>query len=323
VILFYGRPDDTPLTAAIEEAAARDAPHLIVDQAQLGSDELLIDTGPDRTSGHLRSCGMEVALDAITAVYARPLALPRFGGAWERARAERFHELFLEWIDDAGCAVINRPRAMLSNASKPFQLQLIAAAGFAVPETLVTNSPDAVRRFSGRHDRVIYKSISGVRSIVRELDDSAFERIGAIAALPTQFQAYVEGVDVRVHVVGDRCFATEITSTATDYRYAHRDGEPPTLTAVELPAVVHERCVTLARRLGLPFCGIDLRRRPDDEHVCFEVNPMPAFSYFERESGLPIAAALVDLLTRETTLWSDHGAGSRELERAGGQGGAP
>ena len=193
--------------------------------------------------------------------------------------------------------MVNRPQAMLSNASKPFQLQLIAEEGLAVPRTLVTNRPNDVLSFRRRHRRVIYKSISGVRSIVRELDESALDRIENVRSLPTQFQAYVEGIDVRVHVVGDRCFATEIASDATDYRYAHQDGEPAALEAADLPPAVQERCVALAARLGLPFCGIDLRRQPDGEHVCFEVNPMPAFSYFERESGQPIAAALVDLLT--------------------------
>ena len=59
---------------------------------------------------------------------------------------------------------------------------------------------------------------------------------------------------------------------------------------------MQRQCAALARHLELPFCGIDLRRRPDGVYVCFEVNPMPAFAYFEGETGQPIAAALVELL---------------------------
>ncbi len=59
---------------------------------------------------------------------------------------------------------------MRSNASKPFQAQLIAAAGFVVPDTLVTNDPEVVREFHAEHGRVIFKSTSGIRSIVRELE---------------------------------------------------------------------------------------------------------------------------------------------------------
>jgi glutathione synthase/RimK-type ligase-like ATP-grasp enzyme len=288
MIVFYGRIDDAPLRAAIEEAARQGVEHLIVDQALLGSAELVVDVGAAR----VRACGMDVDLGAIEAVYARPLALPESGDG----HAERFHALFLEWLDDAGCLVVNRPSAMLSNASKPFQIQLIAAAGLAVPETLVTNRPDEVRRFQRRHGRVIYKSTSGIRSIVRELDAAAAERLDRVRALPTQFQALVEGVDVRVHVVGDRCFAAEIATAATDYRYAQRDGHAVDVRAIALPAAIEGRCLALARELGLPLCGIDLRRRPDGTYVCFEVNPMPAFSYFEQAADQPIAAALVELM---------------------------
>ena len=288
MIVFYGSPADAPLAAAIDEAASRNVDHLILDQATLDFDHLRLDVGPTRITGSLWSCGMEVGLDDIAAVYARPLAAP--------ARAEWFNAAFLDWLDTADCLVVNRPSAMHSNGSKPFQLQLIAEAGFRVPETLVTNRPEDVRDFQSRHDRVIYKSISGIRSIVSELDGPAVDRLERIRALPTQFQAYVDGVDVRVHVVGERCLATQVTSQATDYRYAHRDGEPATLEATELPPAVERRCVALAARFDLPFCGIDLRRRPDGEYVCFEVNPMPAFSYFAGEADQPIAAALVDLL---------------------------
>lgn len=300
MIVFFGSPDDAPLADAIDEAASRNLEHVILDQARLDCDQLRLDVGPARISGSLWTCGMEVRLDQITSVYARPLALPAFDDERARMRAEWFNTAFLDWLDTAECLVVNRPGAMLSNGSKPFQLQLIAEAGFLVPDTLVTNHPEDVREFQRRHGRVIYKSISGIRSIVSELDGPGLDRLDRIRALPTQFQAYVDGVDVRVHVVGQRCFATEVRSGSTDYRYAHRDGEPATLAGFELPAAIERLCVDLAAGFDLPFCGIDLRRRPDGEHVCFEVNPMPAFSYFATGAQQPIAAALVDLLASAT-----------------------
>jgi hypothetical protein len=33
--------------------------------------------------------------------------------------------------------------------------------------------------------------------------------------------------------------------------------------------------------------GIDLKVTPDDEVCCFEVNPSPAFSYYEGSTGQP------------------------------------
>ena len=65
--------------------------------------------------------------------------------------------------------VVNRPRASSTNGSKPLQ-QLIAEHGFSVPRTLVTTVPEEARRFFDEcRGRVVYKSISHRRSIVRRV----------------------------------------------------------------------------------------------------------------------------------------------------------
>jgi glutathione synthase/RimK-type ligase-like ATP-grasp enzyme len=52
----------------------------------------------------------------------------------------------------------------------------------------------------------------------------------------------------------------------------------------------------LAERLDLSFVGIDLKITPDGEVYCFEVNPCPAFSYFELNTDQPIARAVARYL---------------------------
>src|SRR5204863_7380639 len=124
------------------------------------------------------------------------------------------------WLDIAPSRVLNRAYAMASNSSKPYQAQVIRGCGFDVPETLVTNDPVLALEFHARHSRVVFKSTSSVRSIVHELDAAALARLEHIRWCPVQFQAFVEGVDVRVHVVGEEVYATRVCSAATDYRYA-------------------------------------------------------------------------------------------------------
>jgi glutathione synthase/RimK-type ligase-like ATP-grasp enzyme len=154
-----------------------------------------------------------------------------------------------------------------------------------------------VRDFLAGHGRVIYKSISGTRSIVEEVDHDALARLDDVRWCPVQFQAYVEGVDVRVHVVGRRVFSTRVASDAADYRYAAaRGGTPARLEATRLSAAVTARCIELTARLGLRFSGIDLRITPDERVVCFEVNPCPAYTYYEGHTGQPIARAVADYL---------------------------
>ena len=118
------------------------------------------------------------------------------------------------------------------------------------PETLVTNDPDLVRAFVAEHGRAIYKSISSERSN-EVLDHDNLARLDAIRWCPVQFQAFVEGYDVRVHTVGGQVFATRITSAATDYRYARlQTGAAAEMEPCELEPELADRDVR--SRPGVP-----------------------------------------------------------------------
>ena len=297
MILVYGLADDPPIACLVAALQAARAHYLLLDIAALEQAALSLHLGPTGVTGALVVAGVRTALADIRAVYARPLEpavahLP----ASAQQHVLALHRQLVEWLDVAPARVVSRPAAMQANASKPLQAQWIGEAGFLVPPTLVTSDAAEVRAFQNAHGRVVFKSISGIRSIVTELDATWLSRMHRLAQLPTQFQAHVPGVDVRVHVVGPQALAAEITSAATDYRYAHRSGAAARVAATTLPPAVAARCVAMSQAMGLPLSGIDLRLRPDGQYVCFEVNPMPAFSYFEAESGLPIAAALAQLL---------------------------
>jgi glutathione synthase/RimK-type ligase-like ATP-grasp enzyme len=122
-------------------------------------------------------------------------------------------------------------------------------------------------------------------------------RLDRIRWLPTQFQAFIDGTNIRVHVVGSEVFATAVHSGATDYRYAQDQvGHSAELRPIELPADVSENCVRLTQALGLAFAGIDLKMTPDNRMFCFEVNPCPGFSYYEANTGQPIAQSVAQYL---------------------------
>ena len=50
------------------------------------------------------------------------------------------------------------------------------------------------------------------------------------------------------------------------------------------------------RRLGLLYGAIDLVETPDGRHVFLELNPSGEFFWLEQQPGLPISAALADIL---------------------------
>jgi glutathione synthase/RimK-type ligase-like ATP-grasp enzyme len=122
--------------------------------------------------------------------------------------AELVHHLIGAWADDTTALVVNRPSAEATNHSKLYQATQIHASGFAVPESLVTNAPDRVREFHARCGRVIYKSMSSVRSVVRELDLGLLDTIEHMG--PVMFQKRIMGTNIRVHVVGEEAIACAI-----------------------------------------------------------------------------------------------------------------
>ena len=114
------------------------------------------------------------------------------------------------WSELTSARVVNRPSAMASNQSKLHQLALIYAQGFRVPETIATTDVAELELFWDRHGEIIYKSISGVRSIVSRLTPEHRARFGDLAHSPVQFQQWIPGHDVRVHVAGWEVFACDV-----------------------------------------------------------------------------------------------------------------
>jgi len=305
VILVCGIPSETSLALVARALERRGTPYVMVSQRH--ARELVLELAVDDErglGGRLTGPDYAVDLDDVTGVYLRFMddrELPELRGEPDespaRASSRAFHDLFGQWADIAPARVVNRYTAMGSNFSKPYQSQLIQAHGFAVPETLVTNDPDLVRAFAAEHGRLIYKSISGERSIVGLLDVDDGERLERIRWCPVQFQAFVGGPNVRVHTVGDELFATRVETEAIDYRYAvHQTGTAAAFEPCELDDALAARCLGLAAALGLEVAGLDLKLPPDGPAVCLEVNPSPVFSYYELNTEQPIADAVARLL---------------------------
>jgi hypothetical protein len=302
LVLLWGLAADRPLAVVYDELRRMNIPTVFVNQHHTLETEMRLEVGAD-VRGLLRTPKIQVDLAEVTATYIRPFdstSLPALAGqdatsgAWRYAAA--LDEALWSWLDITPALVVNRREAMASNGSKPYQLELIRRVGFSVPETLVTTDPNAARAFWERHGKVIYKSISSIRSIVAPLQMDDLARLNDITFCPTQFQQYVAGVDYRVHVVGDEIYACEIVSDASDYRYPGQ--QDVDVRSRRIPFAVEQRCWRLAVELQLPVAGIDLRCTPDGEWFCFEVNPAPAFTFYQDLADIPIGNAIARLLRR-------------------------
>ncbi|PYI94413.1 MAG: hypothetical protein DME97_02870 [Verrucomicrobia bacterium] len=208
----------------------------------------------------------------------------------------------------ADIAWVNPPDAELRAESKVHQLVLARKLGFAVPETLFTNDPDAIRAFASRRDgRVIAKAM--YTPLIEEEDQDRFiftsklempcaKDDASIALCPFIVQERITPkTDYRVTVIGDVVIAARIESNSgrsvdLDWR-TQKDG----LSFVEckLPPRIAALCNSYVKASGLFFGAIDLVER-DDTFFFLEINPNGEWGWLQKPMGLPIAERLCDLL---------------------------
>jgi glutathione synthase/RimK-type ligase-like ATP-grasp enzyme len=302
MILLWGIPEDAPLVMVQSALEQRGASVLFLDQHAIRETSFDFCVGSE-INGVLRVGSRSCNLEDVSAAYIRPYESSRFlngrngraGGAVRRHAIE-IDRALSAWLELTPALIVNRLMVMAGNSSKPYQARQIRSFGFQVPDTLITTEAAAALEFWERHGTVIYKSISSVRSIVSRLPPSAVNRLKEVKWCPTQFQEYIPGTDIRVHVVGTTVYACEITSDADDYRYAWQQGGTIDFRPYDLPDEYADRCRRLTRDMGLLVAGIDLRRTPDGRWYCFEVNASPGFTFFEAHTGHPIGQSVAELL---------------------------
>lgn len=298
VVLVAGLPNDPCVAAVTGALKKRGATYALWNQRNLLNDCTFL-VQHDNLEGMLLVGDNLIELTSIAGVFNRISELeltPEFRSIGAEDPIAR-HALSANWIlgqwfELTPAPVMNRGSTNESNSTKAFQIQLIRNY-LPVPDTLVTNDVEHVRAFWEEHRRVVYKSCSGERSIVTELDEQTLAvRAPALASCPVLFQQYIEGIDIRVHVVGSEIFATSVVSRSADYRY----DKNALWRAIDLPTEYAPACVALSQALGLELAGIDLRITPSGDIYCFEVNPSPAFSVYEDATGQPIANAIAEHL---------------------------
>ncbi|MGH9902587.1 MAG: ATP-grasp domain-containing protein, partial [Pyrinomonadaceae bacterium] len=184
MILVCGIPSEAPVALVWRQLERSGVPRVMFNQRRFAAAEVEFEIRGGRITGRLTIEDEGHRLEDVGAVYTRlmddrylPEVRDEPADSPARRRCRALHDALSEWCEITPARVVNRLAPMGSNFSKPYQAQIIRAHGFATPETLITNDPELVREFRARHRRVIYKSISGVRSVVQELLDEDLARL--------------------------------------------------------------------------------------------------------------------------------------------------
>lgn len=300
-ILLCGIPSESPILL-VKKALIKKGAHVIIfNQRLFNTHDLKFEVTRQGVQGEFFANDCSYQLSDIHSIYSRIMSfydLPEYkiGLEADQIHCEKLHDAVNQYMELTDIKVVNKHSQMFSNSSKPYQAQIVKKHGLKTPRTLITNDPKKVLAFQKQFKSIIYKSISGVRSIVKEFDPSDKERLDKIRYCPVQFQERVSGFDVRVHVIKDKTVATKISTTGVDYRYAAKEGGNTRLEPIEINNKIQKACVQLSAALNLDFSGIDLRISESGDVYCFEVNPMPGYSYYESQTGQKISEVLADYL---------------------------
>jgi ATP-grasp ribosomal peptide maturase len=208
------------------------------------------------------------------------------------------------------CLWVNDPMAAARAEYKPVQLAMATDVGLRIPETLITSDPRGAYEWATDLGRpVIYKPLSGVwhadEGQLRVLYTSSVEnphelldqRISLTAhLLQEQIQKTCEA---RAVVIRDQVIAVRIDAESDDARADWRsDYDSLTYTPITLPTAVSSALVELHQRLGLVYGAVDLACDVQERWVFLETNQRGEFGWLGEETGLPIAAAVADLLEK-------------------------
>jgi glutathione synthase/RimK-type ligase-like ATP-grasp enzyme len=260
--------------------------------------------------------GWQADLDGVTAVWRRRIAiargLPASMDAQHRRASIRESETTLLSVLGAAHAFVMDPLEVVRTArNKLLQLRRARELGLAVPRTLTTNDPAAVRELAASCPSGIVTKMLSSFAIETEagaevvfttpVGPEDLEHLEGLALCPMTFQERVpKRLELRVAIVGERVFAASIDSQRLERARVDWRREGLALLghweAYELPADVRRGLLALMDGFGLNYGALDLIVTPEGRHVLLEVNPLGEYAWLERRPGLAISAAIADVL---------------------------
>jgi ribosomal protein S6--L-glutamate ligase len=242
--------------------------------------------------------GRNLELAGELALQDLDVAMPRQGATIGESSLTLIHHL-----SQMGMPLVNGFEAVCTTRSQIMTLQVLAAAGIPVPDTLFVNSelgfeesvaqvggfPVVVKQVSGRQGTGIYLVETSDQAATISRNDLD-PRIGILVQryLTTPYRQ-----DLRVLVInGEAVAAMQMRPVEGDFRanfHLTRESRPFKITPL-----VGSLAVKAAQAVGLDIAGVDIIVDGQKNFYIIEVNYAPGFKGLERATGLDIAGMMID-----------------------------
>lgn len=189
-------------------------------------------------------------------------------------------------------------------ARKPAQLKLAQDCRFHVPETLISNDPEKIRRFTQRGP-TIYKPLSNfvfppneyIFSTLITLDDLINDQM--IQRAPGIYQRYIDkSYEVRATFVGDRIFWINIDSQKHDAtRIDWRHSQLENMYSIGNADKFVELCIRdFMQKANLDYGAFDFAVDKENVFWFLECNPAGQWLWLEEATGIGISNCLSEYL---------------------------
>ena len=210
-----------------------------------------------------------------------------------------FFTINAKWVSD--------PYSIYQAENKLYQLKIASDLGFKIPNTLVTNSKENLKKFYFENSKnVIIKPLSQSKInndnetefiFTNILKEEHINQIDVYDLTPCIYQERIEkAIELRVTVVGENVFSAGVNSqtletTKTDWRKDKLE-----FFIEDVPTKIKEKCILLVKNLNLKFGAIDLIKDKNDNYIFLEINPNGQWAWIENETGLKISDSIINLL---------------------------
>lgn len=202
---------------------------------------------------------------------------------------------------------LNPLRKAYKGENKYYQLDVARKIGLNLPETLISNEKERIKKFVRDHKCTLFKLMSqeiydvgnnefkGLYTNIISEDDVM--NFGEVGENPIVLQEYIDKkYEVRYTVVDKQHLVCRIESQASDKAkcdWRRYDISNTPHYKMIPPDDIAQKVDRLLEELGLVYGALDFIVTPNDKWVFLEINCMGQWLWIEQLTGLPISKAIV------------------------------
>lgn len=199
--------------------------------------------------------------------------------------------------------------------NKLINLECARQAGLQIPDSIVSNNPEAIKTFFHKHPKCIVKPVRlpGSEALSKtenvyysqtthlitadEIDD--FLKTHSLFQ-PTHFQEYIDKeFEIRTFILNDQLFSMAIFSqqnekTKIDFRNYDTD-LPNRNVPFQLPLSIEKQLIDCCQRIGINCGSIDILYQ-NENYYFLEINPVGQVQWLSHNCNYPVEKKLAHTL---------------------------